>query len=163
MFTILATRGELDCHVCHDVVWENNIGWAVPGTTAPTKFNTAVGDESENSSSNPRVTWSHNLTFNGMPGNYSLKWVPIDETASFLANNPLAGVNPQLTNVPGLDFHPLAGSPVIGAGISVSRRPRPSKALRCPTPHIGGYNPATSGATKPLLNDGTSLAIRYST
>jgi hypothetical protein len=80
------------------------------------QYNTAVLDRSESRSKNPNITWSHNLTFNGVAGRTSLN---MDSTAT----NNKAGVDPKLANAPGYNFHPHSGSPVIGAGISTPSYP----------------------------------------
>jgi parallel beta-helix repeat protein len=130
-------RGELSCQECHDVIWQNNITWAIVGPSPYRQYNTAVLDRSESRSKNPNITWSHNLTFNGVAGRTSLN---MDSTTGFATNNK-AGVDPKLKNAPGRNFHPLSGSPVIGAGISTPSYPPTNldAKLMARQPNIGAY------------------------
>lgn len=153
-------RGELDCHVCHDMTWRNNIGWAVKGSGV-LAGNTGWLDQSEASQNNANVIVDHNLVFNGTVGQNTVNIGPNNTTSTFNANN-MDGVDPQLTSVTGADFHPLAGSPVIGAGISVDPFPDTVDFLAMPNPpHIGGYNPGSTPPPPPPSFVLTIPSVRY--
>jgi len=100
---------------------------------------------------------TNNLTYDLISGGNSLGVFSTGNdsgvAATIVANNKM-GTNPTLTNLASHDFHPLAGSPVLGTGIAL-----PSGVLPGPVtqtvdgftqpspPNIGTYILAGSGGT----------------
>ena len=93
--------------------WKNNLCYATHGETA---FVWTTAGWQDNGTSNPMA---QNLTFNGTVGQSDLNIDNGTNLTYFTGSTTLEGVDPKLTNVSALDFHPIAGSPVIGAGSSV--------------------------------------------
>jgi hypothetical protein len=113
-------RAELSNMFSDNNTWVNNIGWARPGAGVLAN-NVAIGDR-DNAGGNANVVWHNNMTFNGTPGQTSVR---VDGSNGSLSTsqpyNNRFGVNPGFTN-PGTgttaDFRLQAGSPALQAGTS---------------------------------------------
>jgi hypothetical protein len=115
-------RGELSNGGSANIIWTNNIGFAVPGNgslsyNAP-MVTFPVGEFEDSG------TWTSNMVYGAAVASDSRSYV--NPATNYI------GVNPELTNPPIGDFFPLTGSPAIGAGAPESYVP-PS------TPDIGAY------------------------
>jgi hypothetical protein len=89
---------------------------------------------------------TNNLTYDVVSGGTSYSGVALPG-----GSNPLLGVNPNLANPSAHDFHPLAGSPALGAGTT---QVTTQFALKTPdgqnppsTPNVGAFN--VSGGPPP--------------
>lgn len=107
-------RGELSNAQSSNNKWINNIGVADPSINSN---NTAIDNTSYGGYRNAETIWHNNLTFNGTPGQASLR-LDGGNLAPSAANGNLLGVNPLFVNAStsGGDFRLQTGSPAIGAG-----------------------------------------------
>jgi parallel beta-helix repeat protein len=108
-------RGELTNIQGSDNHWYNNV--AIANTTLGPNH-TAIVDAAFSGSTNTGVTWYSNLTFNGTPGDPSIKIMRSDSVIT-AANGNLLGVDPQMVGIgvtSDANFHLQPGSPAIGAG-----------------------------------------------
>jgi parallel beta-helix repeat protein len=115
-------RGELSNGGSSNINWINNIAIAKPGSGVLAKnepvFSFSVGSFKDTG------IWSNNLTYGA---------ANTSDSSSYLdPSTNLIGISPQLTNITAGNFTPLAGSPVLGAGL-------PATYLRSATPNIGAY------------------------
>ncbi len=105
-------RGELSDVRSADNVWVNNIGWANPSFDPRNVAIFLAGPRAED------VIWQRNLTFDGRPGEPSVRFSNAAQPANFVRDN-LLGRNPLFVNPmlqPSANFHLQPGSPAIGAG-----------------------------------------------
>ena len=103
-------RGELSNQDSKNNVWVNNIAVADTGVNAN---NTAIGFYG---GGNSGTQWFNNITFNGNPGQSSLKLEGGNNPAPTAANGNKLGIDPLFVNSASEDFHLRAGSPAINAG-----------------------------------------------
>ncbi|SES40522.1 Right handed beta helix region [Tranquillimonas rosea] len=104
-------RGEISNSQSSDNTFVNNIAVADPSVNSN---NTAIDSTSYGGYTNDNVTWSNNLTFNGTPGQASVR-TDGGNAGPTEANGNLLGVNPEFVN-PGVNFALAGDSPAINAG-----------------------------------------------
>jgi parallel beta-helix repeat protein len=110
-------RGELSNAICDNNTWINNVAVCDPGINV----NNRAIDDTDTEGGNVNVVWYNNLTFNGTPGQSSIRLV--GSNPSLTANAPynnIFGQNPLFVNPttdPGAaNFRLDAGSPALNAG-----------------------------------------------
>ncbi|MBP1807808.1 parallel beta-helix repeat protein, partial [Rubellimicrobium aerolatum] len=104
-------RGELSNAQSSNNTWVNNIAVADPSVDGD---NTAIDNTSYGGYRNQNVTWANNLTFNGTPGQASVKTDGGNNAPTAAGGNKL-GLDPQFVKA-GSDFHLQADSPALDAG-----------------------------------------------
>jgi hypothetical protein len=105
-------RGELSNQQSSNNVWEGNIAVTDP---ALNPNNTAIGNYSYGGYVNENVLWEDNVTFNGTPGDASVR-VEGANAPPRAADGNLLGVDPRFADPAGFDFSVLAASPAAGLG-----------------------------------------------
>ena len=103
-------RGELSNQDGANNVWINNIAVADPGVNSN---NTAIGFYG---GGNSGTQWINNTTFNGTPGQASMKLEGGNNAAPKAADGNLLGVDPDFVNPENGDFRLEPGSPAAGTG-----------------------------------------------
>ena len=122
-------RGELSNGGSQNIVWRNNIAYAVPdsgllGTNVPVVSGMVNFGGSASTAFPDTGSWTHNLLFGG----------PVISDAGNTISHSLnlIGINPLLIKVTAGNLVPRPISPVIGAGMA-------EPYLSTPTPDIGAY------------------------
>lgn len=107
-------RGELSNAQSSNNKWINNIARTDPSINSD---NRAIDNTSYGGYRNVGTVWHNNLTFNGTPGQASLR-LDGGNPAPTAADGNLLGVDPRFVNpaVTSGDFRLQVGSPAIGAG-----------------------------------------------
>jgi hypothetical protein len=170
-FVFINNTGYDNCHDlgagCGDIVnlfgmmnstFENNIAW--------TTFNGAGAFVLGNPNGAPVTgnVFKNNLTFDGTAGHNAYS---VDSSFAFPGTtNPLVGTDPKLTNVGTgnqvtRDFHPLSGSPVLGAGTAGPAGytlTTPDGNTQPTPPNVGAFNLA--GGSVEFHSDGRELKNR---
>jgi hypothetical protein len=134
---VVSSRG------CHEYEAGGFAGWDGNGTTSIFINNITYRQASSQGALNiagangNNIT--NNLTYDVVSGGTSYIGVTLPA-----GSNPLLGTNPNLTNVTSHDFHPLIGSPVLGAGVANTTS---QFALQTPDgkvppspPNVGAFN-----------------------
>jgi serralysin len=110
-------RGELNHSMSSNNTWENNIAVSNP---AYNKENTAIFAGALKGYKSTGNIFHNNLTFNGIPGNASVKVDFGGDASSAVvisgANGNLLGVDPQFINPGAYDFRLRTASPAKGKG-----------------------------------------------
>src|ERR1700730_4639487 len=111
-------RGELSHIASENITWVNNLTLPVPIPSDPIlQWNTGISFSGQPSN---KVIFSHNLTFDGTVGHFSVQVKDTNNHSTnlttIIANNKLLGKDPVLQSISTYNFRPLPGSPVISGG-----------------------------------------------
>ena len=107
-------RGELSNLGSSNMTWVNNIAIAKPGNGILAQ-NEPIVTEPISGGFQDSGIWKDNIAYGAS--------VTSDATSNVDPATNMIGVDPKLANPPGGDFHPLSGSPAIGAGLRDARFP----------------------------------------
>lgn len=114
-------RGELSNAQSSNNTWVNNIAVTNPALNV---HNTAIGNYSYGGYVNANVVWTNNLTFNGVPGQASLK-LDGGNTGPQASLGNLLGVDPRFLDAGGRDFRLPADHPAASWGFQGRQGPLP--------------------------------------
>ena len=108
--SIATWRAELSHAFADDTIWRNNIGVAKPGAGILSWNRAILIGKSGN------TVWENNISYNGTPGDISVRLDDASVTEAYMRENNLLGVDPLFADAPNQDFMLTAYSPAIDAG-----------------------------------------------